>query len=65
MEDVEIEQRFHLMEKEIEATASLMREGKFDLMAAINSLRIELEVLKSYSSAIKSKLASAFLNSCK
>jgi hypothetical protein len=48
MEDADIEQRFHLMQKEIEATASLMRENKFDLMAAIDSIRIELEVLKSY-----------------
>jgi hypothetical protein len=48
MEDAEIEQRFHLMQKEIEATASLMKQSKLDLMAAIDSLRIELEALKSY-----------------
>lgn len=48
MEDVDIEQRFHLMQKQIEATVSLTRECKLDLMAAIDSLRIELEVLKSY-----------------
>lgn len=48
MEDADIEQRFHLMQKEIEATVSLMREEKFDLMAAIDSLRIEMEILKSY-----------------
>jgi hypothetical protein len=48
MEEADIEQRFHLMQKEIEASASSMRECKLDLMAAIDSLRIELEVLKSY-----------------
>jgi hypothetical protein len=48
MEDADIEQRFHLMQKEIEATVSLMTESKLDLKGAIDSLRIELEVLKSY-----------------
>lgn len=48
MEDADIERRFHLMQKEIEATVSLTRECKIDLTAAIDSLRIELEVLKSY-----------------
>jgi hypothetical protein len=48
MEDPDIEQRFHFVQKEIEATVSLARECKLDLMAAIDSLRIELEVLKSY-----------------
>jgi hypothetical protein len=28
MHDQEIQQRFHLMQKEIEATGSLMREGE-------------------------------------
>ena len=48
MEDADLEQRFHLMQKEIEATASLMTQSKLDLMANIDSLRIELEVLKTY-----------------
>jgi hypothetical protein len=48
MEDADIEQRFHLMQKEIEATVSLMTESKLDLKGAIDSLRIELEVLKIY-----------------
>lgn len=48
MEDADIEQRFHLMQKEIEATVSLMRDNKLDLMAAIDSIKIELEVLKMY-----------------
>jgi hypothetical protein len=48
MEDADIEQRFHLMQKEIEATVSLMSENKLDLTAAIDSLRIETEILKAY-----------------
>ena len=48
MEDADMEHRFHLMQKEIEATVSLTGECKLDLMAAIDSLRIELEILKSY-----------------
>jgi len=48
MEDADIEQRFHLMQKEIEATVSLMSDNKLDLMAAIDSIKIELEVLKMY-----------------
>ena len=48
MQDADIEQRFHLMQKEVEATISLMKEAKLDLMAAIDSLRIEMEVLKTY-----------------
>jgi hypothetical protein len=48
MEDADIEQRFHLMQKEIEATVSLMRDNKLDVMAAIDSIKIELEVLKMY-----------------
>ena len=48
MEDADLERRFHLLQTEIEASASLMRECKLDLMAAIDSLRIESEVLKSY-----------------
>lgn len=48
MEDADIEQRFHLMQKEIEATVSLMRDNKLDLIAVIDSIKIELEVLKMY-----------------
>jgi hypothetical protein len=48
MNDAEIEQRFHLLQKEIEATGSLLTDSKVDLIAAIDSLRIEVEILKSY-----------------
>jgi hypothetical protein len=48
MQDSDIEQRFHLMQKEIEATVSLMKESKLELTAAIDSIRIELEIMKTY-----------------
>lgn len=48
MEDPDIAQKFHLMEKEIEAAVSLTEECKLNLTASVDSLRIELEVLKSY-----------------
>jgi hypothetical protein len=48
MEDADIEQRFHLMQREIEAAVSLTHRCKLDLTATIDSLKIELEVLKSY-----------------
>jgi hypothetical protein len=48
MEDAEIERRFHLLQTEIEATGSLLKDSKIDLTAAIDSLRIEVEILKSY-----------------
>ena len=43
MEDADIEQRFHLMQKELEASVSLMTESKLNLIAAIDSLSIELK----------------------
>ncbi len=48
MQELDVEQRFHLMQKEIEATASLLKDSKIDLTSAIDSLKIELEILKSY-----------------
>lgn len=48
MQELDIEQRFHLMQKEIEATVSLLKEAKLDLTATVDSLKIEIEALKSY-----------------
>jgi hypothetical protein len=48
MEDADIAQKLHLLQEEIEATVSLMTEARLDLKGAIDLLRIELEVLKSY-----------------
>ena len=48
MQELDIEQRFHLMQKEIEAAVSLLKEAKLDLTAAVDSLKIEIEALKTY-----------------
>jgi hypothetical protein len=48
MEEQDIQQRFQLLQKEIEATASLMKDAKIDLAAAIGSLRLEIEALKMF-----------------
>jgi hypothetical protein len=36
------------MQKEIEATATLLKETKVDVTAAIDALKIENEILKRY-----------------
>ena len=48
MQDADIQQRFHLMQREFEAAVSFMREAKIDLTATIDSLKIEIEILKTY-----------------
>jgi len=48
MQDADIERRFHLMQREFEAAGSFMREAKIDLTTAIDSLKIEIEILKTY-----------------
>ena len=48
MEDADIEQKFHFVQKEIEAAVSLTEECKLNLVAAIDSVKIELVVLKHY-----------------
>jgi len=48
VQELDIEQRFHLMQKEIEAAVSILKEAKLDLTAAVDSLKIEIEALKTY-----------------
>jgi len=48
VEDSDIKHRFHLLQTEIEATASLLKDAKIDLTSALDSLKIEVEILKSY-----------------
>lgn len=48
MEDLELQQRFHLLQKELEATAALAQETKLDSVSAIDSLKIEIEALKIF-----------------
>jgi hypothetical protein len=48
VEDLDIKHRFHLMQAEIEAIASLLKDTKVDLTLAVDSIKIELELLKAY-----------------
>jgi len=36
------------MQTEIEATASLLKDAKIDLTSALDSMKIELEILKTF-----------------
>lgn len=48
MEEMDIRQQFHLLQKEIEAAGSLTEELRLNLLAAIDSLKIEVEVLQRF-----------------
>jgi hypothetical protein len=48
VEDSDIKHRFHLLQTEIEATASLLKDAKIDLTSALDTIKIEVEILKSY-----------------
>ncbi len=48
MEEFDIKHQFHLLQKEVEAAVSLTEEAKLNLLAAIDALSIEVEVLKRF-----------------
>jgi hypothetical protein len=48
MEEKQIEQRFHLLQQEIEAAASLVEQVKLNCAATTDALKIELEVLRRF-----------------
>jgi hypothetical protein len=48
MEDADIKQQLHLLQKQIEATVSLHEETKLNLLSQVDSLKIEVEVLKRF-----------------
>ena len=48
MEEHDIEQRFRLLQKQVEATASLLNDIKIDLTAAIDSVKLEIETIKMF-----------------
>jgi hypothetical protein len=48
MPDVEIQQQFHLLQKEIENSAAVAHDAKLNLLSTIDALRIEVEVLKLF-----------------
>jgi hypothetical protein len=48
MEDFDLKHRFHLLQKEVEAAVSLTEEVKLNLLAGIDSLKVEVEILKRF-----------------
>ncbi|SRR6266508_437375 len=45
MEEMDVQQQFCLFQKELEAAAALTEQTKLDLVSAIDTLKIEVEVL--------------------
>ncbi len=56
MEDSDLKHRFHLIQTEIEATASLLKDAKIDLTSAVDSIKIEMEILKTFIGALSSRV---------
>ena len=48
MEEMDIKQQFHLLQKEIESAGSLTEELRRNLIAAIDTLKIEVEVMHRF-----------------
>jgi hypothetical protein len=48
MEELDIKQQFHLLQQEVEASVALTEKVKLNLLAAVDSLKIEVEVLKRF-----------------
>jgi hypothetical protein len=48
MEELDIKQQFHLLQKEVEAAVSLTEDTKLNLLSAIDTIKIEIEVLKRF-----------------
>lgn len=48
MEEADIKQQLHLLQKQIEAAMSLLEETKLNLLSQIDDLKIEVEVLKRF-----------------
>lgn len=48
MKTPDIEQQFHLLHKEVEAAVSLTEDTKRNLQVAIDTIRIEVEVLRRF-----------------
>lgn len=46
MEDADIKQQLHLLQKQVEAAVSLLEESKLNLLSQVDALKIEVEVLK-------------------
>jgi hypothetical protein len=60
MNDTDIQQRFQLMQRELESTVSLLKQAKLDLTAAVDSVKFELEVLKMFMERYHPDFAAAY-----
>ena len=60
MNDTDIQQRFQLMQRELESTVSLLKQAKLDLTAALDSVKLELEVLKMFMERYHPDFAGAY-----
>jgi len=48
MEDADIKQQLHLLQKQVEAAMSLLEDTKLNLLSQVDGLKIEVEVLKRF-----------------
>ena len=48
MEETDIRQQFHLLQKELETAGSQTEELRLNLLAAIDTLKIEVEILRRF-----------------
>ena len=48
MEDADIKQQLHLLQKQVEAAVSLLEDTKLNLLSQVDSLKIEIEVMKRF-----------------
>ena len=60
MEDADLKHRFRLIQTEIEATASLLKDAKIDLTSAVDSIKIEVEILKTYMARYHPEFAKSY-----
>lgn len=48
MEEKDVKQQFHLLQKEIETAGARLEDTRLSLIAAIDELKLELEILKRF-----------------
>jgi hypothetical protein len=48
VEEKDIRQQFHLLQKEVETSGSRLEDTRLNLVAAIDALKLEIEILKRF-----------------
>lgn len=48
MDEIDLQQRVRLLEKEIETTATQLEETRLGLISALNQLKAEIEAVKAF-----------------